>query len=77
MDFLKRKETDMNDNESCGNCKFFRRHPEWWLKIIYKKDDFSDGTCKRYPLVAFLNEDGQREASQPNVYDDGWCGEWK
>jgi hypothetical protein len=76
MDIFKRKEIDMSDNESCKNCKFFMRHPEWY-KALLTKNALANGECRRYPPVTRVNEDGDEDIIQQNTYDDDWCGEWK
>ena len=64
-----------HQNESCKNCKFFMKHHE--ARFAIQKNDFTDGECKRYPPVIFVDEDGDTQARQPNICDDEWCGEWK
>lgn len=60
-------EETSNEEESCGNCRFFVRHEYKDLDVI---SDF--GECCRYPPRRMSEE----TSAFPMVTDDCFCGEW-
>lgn len=61
--------------ESCGSCKFFRRHA----------DRKSEGQCRRFPPVVIVapvktkmgNIEPHPVSITANMEQDDWCGEYK
>lgn len=62
-------------NESCGGCKFFRRHLE----------APDEGFCKRFPPIVIVAPIKRRDgttgpapvSATPNMHESEWCGEYK
>ena len=58
--------------ESCGTCKFFKRHIS----------QITEGFCKRMPPVVIIAPIGKPPqprpvSASPNMAQDDWCGEYK
>lgn len=63
--------------ESCGACKFFKRH-------IAKSAPITEGFCKRYPPSVLMVPQQTSKgivpvpgAIGPNMNERDWCGEFK
>lgn len=67
--------TDIIVIEKCGNCKFFRRHPQ----------DLREGMCRRMPpsviVAPVKSKQGMTVPAPvsvfPSMSEVDWCGEWK
>lgn len=60
----------MADGESCGTCKFFRRHLQ----------NINEGFCKRFPpivVMAPIKQQIRPVSASANMADHDWCGEYK